>query len=72
MREARRVDASGREALRRQEIVDFRLKTAQMHKEKALAAARKATAIRRELRKLTIVSREQSLSELSRKNSPAA
>ncbi|KAF8202587.1 hypothetical protein K438DRAFT_1757917 [Mycena galopus ATCC 62051] len=33
MREARRVDASGAEALRRQEIVDFRIKTAEMHKE---------------------------------------
>ncbi|KAJ7845342.1 hypothetical protein B0H13DRAFT_2363702 [Mycena leptocephala] len=65
MREARRVDASGAEALRRQEIVDFRIKTAEMHKEKALAAARKAIQIRRELRRLPIVSRTQILSELT-------
>jgi hypothetical protein len=65
MREARRVDASGAEALRRQEIVDFRIKTAEMPKEKALAAARKAIQIRRELRRLPIVSRTQILSELT-------
>ncbi|KAJ7124863.1 hypothetical protein C8R44DRAFT_874729 [Mycena epipterygia] len=57
MREARRVDASGAEAQRRQEIVDFRVKTAEMHKNKAIAAARKALETRRELRRLPIVKR---------------
>ncbi|KAJ7469144.1 hypothetical protein FB451DRAFT_1039011, partial [Mycena latifolia] len=65
MREARKVDASGREALRRQEIVDFRIKIAEMHKEKALAAARKAVATRRALRKLPIVGRTQIISDLT-------
>jgi hypothetical protein len=46
MREARKVDSSGLEGRRRQEIVDFRIKTAQMQKDKAIAAARKALEMR--------------------------
>jgi hypothetical protein len=49
MREVRRVNVSGAEALQCQEIVDFRIKTAEMHKEKALAAACKVIQICREL-----------------------
>ncbi|KAJ7360780.1 hypothetical protein DFH08DRAFT_951431 [Mycena albidolilacea] len=41
MREARRIDSSREEARRREEIVDFRIKTAEMQKTKALAKARK-------------------------------
>ncbi|KAJ7430216.1 hypothetical protein B0H11DRAFT_1676382, partial [Mycena galericulata] len=65
MREARRVDASGEEARRRQEIVDFRIKTAEMRKKKAIAAARKALEIRRELRRLPIVSSTTNLGDLT-------
>ncbi|KAJ7021484.1 hypothetical protein C8F04DRAFT_1314480 [Mycena alexandri] len=42
MREARRIDASGEEAKMRARIVDFRLKTAAMQKDKALAKIRRA------------------------------
>ncbi|KAJ7120405.1 hypothetical protein C8R44DRAFT_737216 [Mycena epipterygia] len=52
IREARKIDASGAEALWHQEIVDFRIKTAEMHKQKGVAAARKALEIRHELRKV--------------------
>ncbi|KAJ7101998.1 hypothetical protein C8R44DRAFT_843406, partial [Mycena epipterygia] len=65
MRAARRVDASGAEAQRRQEIVDFRVKTAEMHKNKAIAAARKALETRRELRRLPIVKRTQNIDDLT-------
>ncbi|KAF8205788.1 hypothetical protein K438DRAFT_1579294 [Mycena galopus ATCC 62051] len=65
MREARRIDASGLERLRRQEIVDFRLRTAEMHKAKATAAARKALEIRRQLRKTPIVTRTTNLNDLT-------
>ncbi|KAJ7935046.1 hypothetical protein B0H13DRAFT_2305200 [Mycena leptocephala] len=41
MREARRIDASGEEARRREQIVDFRIKTAEMHKTKAAAKVQK-------------------------------
>ncbi|KAJ7475256.1 hypothetical protein B0H11DRAFT_1810745, partial [Mycena galericulata] len=41
MREARRIDASGEEAQRREEIVDFRIRTAEMQKTKALAKIQK-------------------------------
>jgi hypothetical protein len=37
MREARRIDASGEEARRCRDIVDFRVKTAEMQKTKAVA-----------------------------------
>ncbi|KAF8203541.1 hypothetical protein K438DRAFT_1472661, partial [Mycena galopus ATCC 62051] len=37
MREARRIDASGVEAEKQRKIVDFRVQTAEMNKEKALA-----------------------------------
>ncbi|KAJ7248128.1 hypothetical protein B0H12DRAFT_1000452, partial [Mycena haematopus] len=40
MREARRIDVSGEEAKMRQKIVDFRVRTAAMQKEKALAKIR--------------------------------
>jgi hypothetical protein len=39
-REARRIDASGAEAERRRQIVDFRIQTAEMNKEKADAKAK--------------------------------
>jgi Tfp pilus assembly ATPase PilU len=41
MREARRIDASGEEARRRAQIVDFRVQTAEMHRIKALAKMQK-------------------------------
>jgi hypothetical protein len=41
MREARRIDSSCEEARRREEIVDFRIKTAEMQKTKALAKSPK-------------------------------
>jgi hypothetical protein len=41
MREARRIDSSREEARRREEIVDFRIKTAEMQKTKALAKSQK-------------------------------
>ncbi|KAJ7701496.1 hypothetical protein B0H17DRAFT_1244250, partial [Mycena rosella] len=65
MHEARKIDSSGLEALWWQEIIDFRIRTAEMHKEKALAAARKAIVICRELRRLKIVSRTQTLDDLT-------
>ncbi|KAJ7485891.1 hypothetical protein FB451DRAFT_1027055 [Mycena latifolia] len=45
MREARRIDASGEERKIRQKIVDFRIRVAAMHKDKALAKVRKDEAI---------------------------
>ncbi|KAJ7872736.1 hypothetical protein B0H13DRAFT_2349316 [Mycena leptocephala] len=42
MHEARRIDASGSEAQTRQEIVDFRTRTAEMQKTKVVAKSRKA------------------------------
>jgi CheY-like chemotaxis protein len=65
MREARKIDSDGLERLRRQEIVDFRIKTADMNKAKALAAARKALETRRELRKLPIITSTADLSDLT-------
>jgi prophage DNA circulation protein len=41
MREARRIDASGEEAQRRRDIVDFRISTAELQKTKALAKTQK-------------------------------
>ncbi|KAJ7292581.1 hypothetical protein C8J57DRAFT_1042576 [Mycena rebaudengoi] len=55
MREARKIDASGLEALHRQEIVDFRLKTAEMQKNKALLKAQKALEDRCALRRVKLV-----------------
>ncbi|KAJ7829469.1 hypothetical protein B0H13DRAFT_1655732, partial [Mycena leptocephala] len=45
MREARRIDASGEEAKMRTKIVDFRVRTAAMQKEKAIAKRRKEAEI---------------------------
>ncbi|KAJ7234250.1 hypothetical protein C8J57DRAFT_1010376, partial [Mycena rebaudengoi] len=42
MREGRRIDASGLEAARRKELVDFHIRVAQLTQEKILAAQRKA------------------------------
>jgi hypothetical protein len=41
MREARRIDASGEEASHREQIVDFRIRTTEMQKTKALAKIQK-------------------------------
>ncbi|KAF8206026.1 hypothetical protein K438DRAFT_1905210 [Mycena galopus ATCC 62051] len=65
MREARKIDCNGLERLRRQEIIDFRLKTAEMHKAKATAAARKALETRRQLRKIAIITRTTDLNDLT-------
>ncbi|KAJ7213389.1 hypothetical protein GGX14DRAFT_392897 [Mycena pura] len=65
MREARKIDSNGLERLRRQDIVDFRVRTAEMNKAKALASAQKALEIRRELRKTVIVARTATLTELT-------
>ncbi|KAF7335877.1 hypothetical protein MSAN_02324700 [Mycena sanguinolenta] len=65
MREARKIDSDGLERLRRQEIVDFRLKTAVMQNAKAFAAARKALETRRQLRKLPMVTRTMDLHNLT-------
>ncbi|KAF7346732.1 hypothetical protein MSAN_01811500 [Mycena sanguinolenta] len=65
MREARRIDSSGLERLRRQEVVDFRVKTAEMHKAKANAAAQKALETRRQLRKTVIVTRTTNIDDLT-------
>jgi hypothetical protein len=65
MREARKIDSNGLERLRRQEIVDFRIKTAGMNKAKAIAAAQKALEIRRQLRKIMITRRAANLSDLT-------
>jgi hypothetical protein len=43
MREARRIDASSEEASRREQIVDFRIRNAEMQKTKALAKIQKDT-----------------------------
>ncbi|KAJ6536941.1 hypothetical protein B0H19DRAFT_1270627 [Mycena capillaripes] len=56
MREARRIDASGEEARMRQKIVDFRVKTAAMQKEKAMAKMRKEAELLRENLKRRLVS----------------
>ncbi|KAJ7877146.1 hypothetical protein B0H13DRAFT_1631869 [Mycena leptocephala] len=48
MREARRIDASGEETKMRAKIVDFRIRTAAMQKEKALAKARRAALLLQE------------------------
>ncbi|KAJ7213194.1 hypothetical protein GGX14DRAFT_519404 [Mycena pura] len=45
MREARHIDASGSEAQRRREIVDFRTRTAEMQKTKAVAKSQKAAKV---------------------------
>ncbi|KAF7326545.1 hypothetical protein MVEN_02607600 [Mycena venus] len=45
MREARRIDASGAEAERRRQIVDFRVQTAKMNKDKAVAKAKRDAEI---------------------------
>jgi DNA-binding phage protein len=48
MQEARRIEASGEEARRRNEIVDFRLKTAETQKAKALAKVQKDAEVLQE------------------------
>ncbi|KAF8188240.1 hypothetical protein K438DRAFT_1972424 [Mycena galopus ATCC 62051] len=65
MREARKIDCNGLERLRRQKIIDFRLKTAEMHKAKATAAAQKALETRRQLRKIAIVTHTTNLNDLT-------
>ncbi|KAJ7866894.1 hypothetical protein B0H13DRAFT_2352222 [Mycena leptocephala] len=45
MREARRIDASSEEAKMRAKIVDFRIRTAAMQKDKAVAKARRAAQL---------------------------
>ncbi|KAK6997131.1 hypothetical protein R3P38DRAFT_2563780 [Favolaschia claudopus] len=47
-RETRRIDASGVEAQKRQNIVDFRARTAVMHREKAAAKAKHEADVLRE------------------------
>jgi hypothetical protein len=65
IRKAREIDSSGLEALRRREIVDFRIRTAEMNKSKSIAAARKALQTRRELRKIVVVTSTAGLSSLT-------
>ncbi|KAJ7357880.1 hypothetical protein DFH08DRAFT_801762 [Mycena albidolilacea] len=59
------IYSSGLEALRHQEIVDFRIQTAEMNKAKSLAAAWKALQTRRELRKIVVVTRTTDPSPLT-------
>ncbi|KAJ7719825.1 hypothetical protein B0H16DRAFT_1794260 [Mycena metata] len=64
MREARRIDASGEEAKMRARIVDFRLRTAAMQKEKALAKIRRAAELRKENLEQELIPRNE-LSKLT-------
>jgi len=55
MREARKLDGSGVENKRRREIVDFRVKVAQMRKEKEIATAAKVKADTKWLSKVALI-----------------